>query len=129
MYDQLVYYIYRDGLIKIGYTGSYDSRMRGLRPDAILAVRHGDELEEADTQTLFKLHRVYFDRPRGAPGREWFHPGPDLVEHIAAVRRECGVPPRVMRKRPVSLPHHTRECGRGSTMFITWVAEQRAQRR
>lgn len=121
VYGEIIYYIRRAGLIKIGQTWSYDRRMYELCPDAILAVQHGDPIEEREIHARFKAHRAH-----EVSGREWFHPGPELVEHIAAVRSECGVPPRRMRERPVTLPHHTPECRR---ILAAAVWAERAEKR
>jgi hypothetical protein len=37
----VVYYIRRDGFIKIGVTGNFIQRMHKLRPDEVLAVEPG----------------------------------------------------------------------------------------
>lgn len=82
----IVYYILRGSLIKIGTTVRPRQRFDALMPDAVLAVEPGDpELE--------RLRHVQFASLRERKvGREYFTPGPDLIEFIRALRAEHGVP-------------------------------------
>lgn len=56
--SDVVYYIRRDGLIKIGWTGNLKSRMRKLRPDELLAVEPGCLHLETGRHHQFGAHRL-----------------------------------------------------------------------
>ncbi len=86
-----IYYVQResDSLIKIGTTANFDDRLLTLKRE------HG-------TLTVLLTHRGSYTRERRlharfrsllAEKREWFHPGPELLEWIAdpEVRRAGGV--------------------------------------
>jgi hypothetical protein len=83
----VVYYIRRNGLIKIGRTASLKQRMRTLRPDELLAIEPGCRHIETGRHHQFNAHRV-----REAEGVEWFAPEPDLLEHIARIARMYPAP-------------------------------------
>lgn len=84
-----VYYIYRDGLVKIGTTRQLAQRMKALRPDKILA------LEPGNAHTEKKRHRKFRREWQGREhenGTEWFHPSARLQRHIARLQRKYPVP-------------------------------------
>lgn len=73
-----VYYLRIGEYIKIGYAADVTARMRDYPPNAeLLAVHPGTpDMEKA-------MHRQF--NAFLQQGREWFSPGPSLLEHIAAV--------------------------------------------
>lgn len=72
-----VYFGTRDGLIKIGCTrGSADQRMKFIRCD-LLATEPGLFTRERELHKRF-AHLL-------ARGHEWFKPGADLIDYIAAL--------------------------------------------
>ena len=78
----LVYAIRVNGLIKIGYTGSFQARMRVLRyrnkaPVEILAVKQGTLDDEQALHQQLKPDRV-----RG----DYYHPTPAVVEAVNGLR-------------------------------------------
>lgn len=76
----VVYYFQVDGRIKIGHAMDLRRRLRAYPPSGrLLAVEPG-------TQRLERArHRKFRDLL--AEGREWFYPGPELLEHIRALQR------------------------------------------
>lgn len=72
---EVVYYIHRDGLIKIGFTRDLRGRMLGLLPMALLAIEPGGRKLETARHRQFKAEKV--------GEREWFQPSPALHRHIA----------------------------------------------
>jgi hypothetical protein len=52
--------------------------MRSLQPEELLAVEPGSLKVETERHHKFAAHRAV----KGA-SREWYHPNPDLLEHIA----------------------------------------------
>lgn len=68
----VVYYAEGDGLIKIGVTRNVVERLTCLRL-RLLASEPGDFAVEAERHKTFAAHRAH---------GEWFHPAPELVEHI-----------------------------------------------
>lgn len=80
-----VYYIRLRGCIKIGFTINMKARMGQLMPDKILATEPG-------TRKLEARRHKQFDKLRADIGREYFKPESDLMDHIAAVRKEHGEP-------------------------------------
>lgn len=83
----LVYYIRRNGLIKIGYTTRFAQRMRRLRPDDLLAVEPGNLPLETGRHHQFAAFRVPHSE-----GREWYAPEPELLKHIARMAHLYEVP-------------------------------------
>lgn len=83
--QQIVYYIRRGELIKIGTTSNPASRFDSLMPDEILAHEPGGVAEEA-------LRHRQFNPERVARRGEYFRPSPRLMKHIAAVREQYGPP-------------------------------------
>jgi hypothetical protein len=73
-----VYYLRVGRLIKIGYTQQFVGRMATYPPDAELLARHAGT-REYETG----LHRRFAQYL--AHRKEWYHPGPDLMEHIEAI--------------------------------------------
>ena len=80
----LVYFARRERLIKIGTTTQLVKRMKAI-PARALATEPGDIVRER------QLHQQ-FDHLLAA-GREWFHPGAELVLYINGLREVAGVPP------------------------------------
>lgn len=81
----VVYVVQRDdGLIKIGTTVQYRTRMGALRSAygelTVLAVMPGGYPEEAQLHRTFAAHL--------AEGREWFHPAPVLLDWVASLDTE-----------------------------------------
>lgn len=71
-----VYYVRVGDLIKIGTTRNLKNRVRSYPPGAeLLAVERGGERIEGRRHRQFQ-HLL-------AHRKEWFHPGPDLMAHIA----------------------------------------------
>lgn len=82
----IVYYILRGTLIKIGTTTRPRRRFDSLMPDAVLAIEPGNKELERLRHTQFGPLR---DRD---VGREYFTPGPALLDLIRQLREEQGVP-------------------------------------
>lgn len=80
---EIVYYAKIDGLIKIGAstTRNLNGRMRALSAESVLATERGYyELER-------KRHRQFHrSRATDHPGREYFHPTEDLLDHVGQLR-------------------------------------------
>lgn len=76
--SDVVYYLRRNGLIKIGWTGNIKARMRALRPDELLAAEPGCMHIETGRHHQFGEHRL----PNTGDGDEWFQPAPELLDHI-----------------------------------------------
>lgn len=81
VYPSQVYYIERDGLIKIGTTACFTARMKALKPDRILALEQGSTLHEAYRHRQFRHLLV----DNGC--REWFYPSIELLEHIRKLQQ------------------------------------------
>ncbi|MGW3196322.1 hypothetical protein ACWDBD_17385 [Streptomyces sp. NPDC001118] len=88
--DGVVYYIRRGNLIKIGTTRAFANRMRTLMPDEILAIEPGSYSRENQRHQQFEEHR--FGRDQRGTKSEYFHPFPELIDHIRRLRREHGIP-------------------------------------
>lgn len=98
--NEIVYYIRRDGLIKIGYTGRFIERMRVLEPEELLAVEPGNLRLEAGRHQQFDAFHV-----QTPAGTEWFSPGPELMAHIetmASIYPKPELP--APRKKRVRIP-------------------------
>ncbi len=89
----VVYYVRIGDHIKIGTTTAFGSRMMALMPDEILAIEEGDHRVE-------KARLRQFDACKAPKGREYFWPAPELVAHIAEVKRIDWRPP----PEPFELP-------------------------
>lgn len=72
-----VYYARRDGIIKIGLSRNVGQRMAGLGAE-LLAVELGGVMDERRRHAQFEHLRL----PDTGDSREWFLPGPDLLQHI-----------------------------------------------
>src|ERR1039457_4520897 len=81
----LVYYVMRDGLIKIGTTTHFPKRMHDLGVKEVLAVEPGSFDLETGRHSQFDAHHVDGDG-------ELFRPGADLLAHAAALRETYGLP-------------------------------------
>lgn len=74
----VVYYLLVGGLLKIGWTGSLNERMRGYPPDAqLLATEPGSKETERERHQQFRKYL--------SARREWFTPGPELRAYIEAL--------------------------------------------
>lgn len=76
-----IYYLKVGKLIKIGFSGTLDERLRSYPPDSkILATHPGTpELEQS-------IHRKFFNHL--SHGREWFTPSPEIDQHIQEVHKQ-----------------------------------------
>lgn len=74
----IVYYIQFDTRIKIGTTTNFRKRMDQLPHDLILAVEPGGVFLERQRHKDFAAYRIT---------GEWFSMGPELMQHIAMLRR------------------------------------------
>lgn len=84
--NAVVYYLQVGDHIKIGCTVNIKQRLTGYPLNRrLLATEPGYELEEAHRLTQFAEFRDM--------GREWFRPGPRLVDHINRLRRKQGARP------------------------------------
>lgn len=73
-----VYYVRVGELIKVGTTGQLRQRLSSYPPTSeLLAVEPGGEELESRRHAQFR-HLL-------AHRKEWFHPGTDLMDHIAAL--------------------------------------------
>lgn len=82
--EYTLYYLRVGELIKIGTTTHLRTRLQHYPPGmtTVLATEPGGfELEKARLNQFRHLRHS---------GREWFNPGPSLIEHINAVREEHG---------------------------------------
>lgn len=88
--DGVVYYVQIGEHIKIGCSVNLKQRLAGYPPNRrLLATEPGYEVEEAHRRlTQFSEYREL--------GREWFRPGPALIEHINWLRRQQGARPVVI---------------------------------
>lgn len=86
-----VYYVRRGDVIKIGHTVDLFRRMTTLRPDEVLAVEPGTREDETERHRQF----AHLKLRQGKGSSEYFRDAPELREHIAAVIRDHGQPPRL----------------------------------
>ncbi|MFF7147483.1 GIY-YIG nuclease family protein [Streptomyces griseoaurantiacus] len=89
--ESVVYFVRREGLIKIGVTTNLDARLRSIGkgssmppgmtvgPVELLATTPGDSFFEHKLHAQFSEHRI--------AGTEWFHPTPRLLRLIARYQR------------------------------------------
>ena len=98
-----VYYVRIGDHIKIGYSSRVRSRLQALRVpvDNLLALEPGGRDEEVARHRQFAAHRIT---------QRWenFHPTPELMAHIDALRQEYGLPkwlrsPRRGKNGPVEV--------------------------
>lgn len=82
----IVYYVRRSHLVKIGTTRRLRTRMSHLMPDEILAIEPGGRLLEGE-----RLKQ--FSRDRARVANEYFYPSESLVQHMIKVRKRHGAPP------------------------------------
>ncbi|MEU9264572.1 hypothetical protein AB0E04_03835 [Streptomyces sp. NPDC048251] len=78
----VVYFARRERLIKIGTTVQLRQRMHSLAT-CLLATEPGELVRENQLKRQFS-HLL-------AVGREWFHPGPDLIAYINGLREAEGL--------------------------------------
>jgi hypothetical protein len=83
----VVYYVQVGDHIKIGYTYNLRQRLNSYPPSRRVLA-----LEEVDSPNVETRRHNQF-RHLLALGNEWFHPGPDLIEHINELRRRMGAQP------------------------------------
>jgi len=76
-----------DGVIKIGHTRNLSARRRHFdtTPEAILAIRPGTYDEEQAVHASL--------RPHLARGQEYYHPTPEVLAYVNALRSTLGVQP------------------------------------
>lgn len=75
----VVYYLRVGSYIKIGYSANLAERMRAYPPDAeLLAMEPGSRLLESKRLKQFGRYKQ--------AAREWFEPGPLLLQHIKALQ-------------------------------------------
>lgn len=72
--EQVIYFIRFSDRIKIGTSGSVDSRLAGLPHDEVLGVVRGDEDGERALHQRFAAHRI--------GNTEWFHDHPEIRDFI-----------------------------------------------
>ena len=101
-HDPLVYYAVRDGLVKVGTTVHFRSRMQALGAEEVLAVEPGSrDLEQARHAEFAEYQVIHPDRKGDRRGQnEWFRPGERLIAHATALRSVYSVPDFSKR------PHH-----------------------
>jgi hypothetical protein len=78
---EVVYYMRVGEHIKIGRTVHLNARFKQLQADEILATEPGGS--QLETDRLKQFAHLKADDGR----REYFHPGPDLLEHVAQLQR------------------------------------------
>ena len=88
MSESVVYYLRRNDLIKIGWSGNLKARMRALRPDELLAAEPGCIHIETGRHHQFAEHRL----PNNGDGDEWFQSAPELLTHIELIARVYPTP-------------------------------------
>lgn len=76
----VVYYIRVGELIKVGTTSDLPKRMMAYPPNAELLVTETGSYDR-ETQRIVEFTEYLAGR------REWFHPGPRLMDHIDTLRR------------------------------------------
>lgn len=75
----VVYYIRVGSYIKVGHSANLAERMRAYPPDAeLLAMEPGSRLLESKRLKQFSRYR--------SAAREWFEPGPLLLQHIKSLQ-------------------------------------------
>lgn len=79
----VVYYIRVGSLIKLGTTCDLKTRINAYPPDAELLVTETGSYDR-ETQRIEEFAEYLAGR------REWFHPGPRLMEHIDTLRAASG---------------------------------------
>lgn len=80
----VVYFARREQLIKIGISVELRNRMRSVATST-LATEPGLLMRENQLKQQF--HHLL------AVGREWFHPGPDLIAYVNGLRSAAGEKP------------------------------------
>jgi len=86
-----VYFAYREGLIKIGFSGT--PRKRLSRACTITRTVYGGSLQEAMLHRLFEDTSVWRDDRPERSSAEWFRPTPLLVKLARAeeaIKKEAG---------------------------------------
>lgn len=79
-----VYYVRIGELIKIGTSRNLEARVSSYPPGSeLLAVERGGG--DIERQRHHQFRHLLAER------KEWFHPGPDLLDHIAALNKRPAV--------------------------------------
>lgn len=91
-----IYFVARDGFVKIGYTAALDKRLASLNkgscfaegmtvgPVELLAHIDGERADEGRLHKRFAADRI--------PGTEWFYPSDELRRHLCElITRWCGM--------------------------------------
>lgn len=81
---EVIYYVRVGEFIKIGRTKNFADRMRSLWPEEILAIEYGPGRRESERHTQFSEAH--------AMRRDYFHPTPELMEHIAELAMIESIP-------------------------------------
>lgn len=81
--DSFVYYVRFSGRIKIGFSEQVRARISALPVDEVLALEPGGRELEQMRHKQFRQYRA---------NKEWFEPGPDLLDHIAMLTKHYGTP-------------------------------------
>lgn len=90
-----VYFLLSDNLVKIGWTGDLDQRMKQYSPGArILAVKPGTKQDET------ALHKKFADLRTNR--REWFTYHPRVMEEADRTTKAHGKPPRELNEPMVT---------------------------
>lgn len=76
--NEIIYYIKFGSRIKIGTTTNLVGRLKTIPHDTVLAVEPGGRTLEHQRHREFAAHRIT---------GEWFAPAPELMSHIATLRR------------------------------------------
>jgi hypothetical protein len=88
-----VYYVQVGELVKIGFSVSLKTRLASYPPNRrLLATEPGGWDLEGQRHGQFRSLLRY--------GKEWFAPGPELIDHINTLRRQVGAQPVVIRDAP-----------------------------
>lgn len=102
---EIVYYVLIGHHVKIGTTRNMQSRMTALFPDEILAIEPGGREVE------MRRHRQF--NALLAKGKEYFHPGAALQEHIRTLQGINWQPPgRVVEVPGLVYGHPCPSCNR-----------------
>lgn len=72
-HEPVVYYVRRDGLVKIGTTRQLRTRLSAIKPDALLAAEPGGRAVERARHEQFAADRI---------SSEWFRMSDALAAHI-----------------------------------------------
>ena len=117
--DEVVYYIRRGDLIKIGTTKRPRMRFSDLLPDEVLAVEPGGRKEEDERHWQFRHLRQ---------AGEYFRDEPELREHIQRIRALHGDPdpswPTMATKKGTQMPWRLTEPSSTETLTVAEAVSQ-----